>query len=102
MEDGNLENSRTVSTRFGLVLLALLAALSACQGGRPRTQNEVPRIAPSVLKERLDTGEDLLVVDSRSFGEYEAGHIPGAISVPLSDLEARIDELPRDREIVFY
>jgi 3-mercaptopyruvate sulfurtransferase SseA len=101
MEDNSLAESRKIHIRLGLALLALLIALSACQA-RPRTQDQVPRIAPSVLKERLDAGDDLLVVDARSSGEYEAMHIPGAISVPLSDLEARIDELPRDQEIVFY
>jgi rhodanese-related sulfurtransferase len=81
--------------------LVLLLALAACQA-RPRTQDEVPRMAPSVLKDRLDAGDDVLVVDARSAGEYAQEHIPGAISVPLSDLEARMDDLPRDQEIVFY
>ncbi len=101
MEDNALEKSRNMSIRFGVALLALLIALSAC-GASPRNQDEVPRIAPSILKERLDAGESLLVVDARSSDEYAAAHIPGAISVPLSDIEARMDELPRDQEIVFY
>ena len=96
-----MEESRYISVRFGIALLALLLALSACGAG-PRNQDEVPRIAPSVLKERLDAGDSLLVVDARSSDEYAAAHIPGAISLPLSDLEARMDELPRDQEIVLY
>lgn len=96
-----MEASKKTSVRLGIVLLTLLIALSACQA-RPRTQNEVPRIAPSVLKQRLDAGERLLVVDARSSGEHAEAHIPGAISVPLSELEARLNELPRDQEIVFY
>jgi 3-mercaptopyruvate sulfurtransferase SseA len=96
-----LEEPRRSTVRLAIALLALLMALSACQA-RPRTQDEVPRVAPSVLKERLDAGEGVLVVDARSSGEYAEAHIPGAISVPLSDLEGRLDELPRDQEIVFY
>jgi rhodanese-related sulfurtransferase len=42
------------------------------------------------------------VLDVRPLEEYEAGHIPGALSVPLKELERRLDELPRDREIVAY
>jgi len=34
--------------------------------------------------------------------EYRAGHIPGAISIPLKELEARLSTLPRDRETVAY
>jgi predicted sulfurtransferase len=101
MEDSILEQSRNISVRFGIALLVLLIALSACQAS-PQDQDAAPRIAPSVLKERLDDGDGLLVVDARSSDAYAEAHIPGAISVPLSDLEARMDELPRDQEIVFY
>jgi 3-mercaptopyruvate sulfurtransferase SseA len=101
MEDSILDRSSKATVWLGVTLLASLITLSACQA-RPRTQNEVPRIVPSILKERLDAGESVLVVDARTSGEYAEAHIPGAISVPLSDLDARLDELPRDREIVFY
>lgn len=42
------------------------------------------------------------VLDVRPREEYQAGHVPGAISVPLKDLERRLFELPRDREVVAY
>jgi rhodanese-related sulfurtransferase len=34
--------------------------------------------------------------------EYAAGHLPHAISIPVTDLEARLPELPREKEIVAY
>ena len=43
-----------------------------------------------------------MVLDVRPRQEYEAGHIPGAISVPLEHLEARLDELDPQVEIVAY
>jgi len=46
--------------------------------------------------------DEIVVVDVRPTEEFEAGHIPGAISVPAGELDARITELPRDREIVAY
>jgi rhodanese-related sulfurtransferase/DNA-binding HxlR family transcriptional regulator len=42
------------------------------------------------------------VVDVRPEEEYAAGHIPGAVSVPLDELEARLAELPNGTEIVAY
>jgi rhodanese-related sulfurtransferase/DNA-binding transcriptional ArsR family regulator len=42
------------------------------------------------------------VLDVRPAKEYAAGHLPGAISVPLKQLKRRLAELPRDREIVAY
>ncbi|SEL63329.1 ArsR/SmtB family transcription factor [Nonomuraea pusilla] len=43
-----------------------------------------------------------VVVDVRSASAYAEGHIPGAVSVPLAELEDRLAELPRDAEIVAY
>ncbi len=42
------------------------------------------------------------VLDVRPLEEYRAGHLPGAISVPLKELERRLADLPRHREIVAY
>jgi rhodanese-related sulfurtransferase len=42
------------------------------------------------------------VLDVRPVEEYKAGHIPGALSLPLKELELRLSELPRDQEIVAY
>jgi rhodanese-related sulfurtransferase len=53
------------------------------------------------LLARVRKGE-VTVVDVRPAEEYRAGHIQGAISVPLEELKDRIVELPRDQEIVAY
>ncbi|MDA2916302.1 metalloregulator ArsR/SmtB family transcription factor [Nitrospinae bacterium AH_259_B05_G02_I21] len=42
------------------------------------------------------------VLDVRPVEEYRAGHIPGAVSVPLEELERRLSELPRDQEVIAY
>jgi len=42
------------------------------------------------------------VLDVRPPEEYRAGHLAGALSIPLKELERRLSELPRDREIVAY
>ena len=46
--------------------------------------------------------KSVTVVDVRPVEEYRAGHIPGAISVPLKELESRLAELPKRQEIVAY
>jgi len=53
------------------------------------------------LLRRVRKGE-VTVLDVRPVEEYRAGHIPGALSVPVGDLKARIKELPRGREVVAY
>lgn len=53
------------------------------------------------LRDRLRDG-GVVLLDVRPRVEFEAGHIPGAQSVPIAELERRLDELPDDREIVAY
>jgi adenylyltransferase/sulfurtransferase len=52
------------------------------------------------LKARLDAGAAPLVLDVREPFEFDICRLPGATLVPLRELPGRVDELPRDREIV--
>ena len=76
---------------------------------------EVERVTRAYLEERgameAVGGDELLrrvkkgevtVLDVRPPEEYRAGHIPGAISIPVGELPARLGELPKGREIVAY
>jgi rhodanese-related sulfurtransferase/predicted transcriptional regulator len=45
---------------------------------------------------------DVVLVDVRPAAEFEAGHIEGARSIPLGELEQHLDELPEDREVIAY
>ena len=53
------------------------------------------------LRTRLKDG-DVVVLDVRPAPEYAAGHIKGAVSVPVTELEGRLDEIPADLEVVAY
>jgi rhodanese-related sulfurtransferase len=54
-----------------------------------------------LLMRRMRAGE-VTVLDVRPVDEYRAGHIPGAVSLPLKDLERKLKSLPKAREIVAY
>jgi rhodanese-related sulfurtransferase len=58
-------------------------------------------VAREELLERVERG-DVLLLDVRPAEEFAAGHIAGAVSVPLEELERRLTELPADAEIVAY
>lgn len=58
-------------------------------------------VTPDELETRLEQ-EDVVLLDVRPPKEYRAGHIPGARSIPVDELEDRLDELPEDQEIVAY
>jgi rhodanese-related sulfurtransferase/DNA-binding MarR family transcriptional regulator len=53
------------------------------------------------LMRRLHDG-DAVILDVRPDPEYAAGHLPGAVHIPLEELPHRLAELPSDREIVAY
>lgn len=53
------------------------------------------------LMQRLRSG-DVTLLDVRPAEEFRAGHIPGALNVPIADLTARLAELPKYRDVVAY
>ena len=63
--------------------------------------DEVDAVGPDELIARLRKG-DVVLVDVRPPEEFEAGHIEGARSIPIDELEGRLAELPADREVVAY
>ncbi|MGE5454084.1 MAG: FAD-dependent oxidoreductase [Methylocystaceae bacterium] len=52
------------------------------------------------VKEKQKAGA--LLLDARTRGEFERGAVPGAVNIPVDDLRQRMDELPKDREIMVY
>jgi rhodanese-related sulfurtransferase len=63
--------------------------------------DEVEEIGRDELLDRLRRGNAVLV-DVRPADEFESGHIEGARSIPLDELEQRMNELPKSREVVAY
>jgi len=66
-----------------------------------RARDEMEPISSVDLMNRLNH-EHALVIDVRPAEEFAAGHIPGALSVPLAELKNRLPELPRESDIVAY
>jgi rhodanese-related sulfurtransferase/biotin operon repressor len=71
-------------------------ALAEYRAGGPREACPVRTIDPSAVTEAM------LVLDVRPRIEYEAGHFPGALGIPLADLQDRAGELDRERQVVVY
>jgi rhodanese-related sulfurtransferase len=51
---------------------------------------------------RLVRGGSALLLDVRPRPEFEAGHLRGAVNIPIEELSGRVGELPRDRQIITY
>jgi membrane protein DedA with SNARE-associated domain len=90
-----------------VLLLAVLAAYITYKFvARQRFLRElrISRITPEELKEKIDSGEDLVIVDLRHSMDFEADPetIPGAFRMDSKELEEKNDRLPRDREVILY
>jgi rhodanese-related sulfurtransferase len=66
-----------------------------------RARDELEPVSRDELLDRLRSGT-ATVLDVRPEDEFRQGHLPGALNIPLAQLERRLAELPVDREIVAY
>ncbi len=78
-----------------------LAELDGVVEAYLQDREELEAVDAAELMERLSDG-NVVVLDVRPEEEYRAGHIPGALSVPVDALEAALQTLPRDQEMVAY
>jgi len=64
----------------------------------------IARVSPEEVKQRLDSGENLLMVDLRHAVEFEADPrtIPGALHLSIEELDRQHQDIPRDREIILF
>jgi len=73
---------------------------------KPATETasaEPPRFDPADLKKRLDSGEDFYLLDVRTPKELEEeGAIEGYHHIPIDELEARLNEVPKGKPLVIY
>jgi rhodanese-related sulfurtransferase len=79
--------------------LAEVEGLAAAYLG---ARDQLEPVTREELARRLKDGDPVVVLDVRPAAEHAAGHLPGAVSIPIEELRRRLAELPRDREIVAY
>jgi len=63
--------------------------------------NPIPQIEPAKLRQRLQAGEQLNLIDVREDEEVAAGMIPGARHIPMNQIPSRLEEIDPDQEVIF-
>lgn len=117
LRDSGLAQSRKEGLQvfYSLTDAAIPALIAGIRGVAERHLAEVERIVREHFDSRdnlkpvrrdelmqLAAAGDAMVIDVRPPGEYEAGHVPGAINIPIDSLPQRLMDLPRTQEIVAY
>lgn len=94
--------------RFSSALVLIVAGLAGWFGWKLAMRRRflrklsVARITPQELREQLDAGADVMIVDLRSHVDPNEVAIPGALRISPADLAERHHEIPRDRDIVLF
>ena len=96
-----IANEETLALWLALRDVSVSQLAEVERAARDYLGDEVDAVGRDELIARMRKG-DVVLVDVRPHEEFEAGHIKGAKSVPLGELEDRLAELPADREIVAY
>ena len=85
------------------LILGLIPVLVQWGNAQEQNAKQPQRIAIPDLKKKLDSGEKLLLIDVREDWEIKQnGAIPGAIHIPMGELDERMKDIPKDVEIIFY
>jgi rhodanese-related sulfurtransferase len=87
---------------FRSVASGRLAAVPQLAAAYLGDRDQLEPVTREELARRLQDGERLVVLDVRPASEHAAGHVPGAVSIPIQELRRRLAELPLDQEIVAY
>ena len=88
-----------------IFLLLAVMMLTACGKDTEKDQGEVyMNITAEEAKEIMDTQEGYVILDVREQDEYDAGHIPGAILIPYTQIEEKAEEMlpDKDQQILVY
>jgi hypothetical protein len=105
----------------GLVVVALIVgAIIFSEGRRPASNTasasvntaqplatqtipypNVPRISLKDTQSELENGQAVLI-DVRSKSSYDQAHAAGALSIPEEEIDARLQDLPRDKDVILY
>jgi flagellar basal body-associated protein FliL len=96
-----LNESRLGSTSSAAGNISVPVTTARAQPTSQIPYPNVPRISLDETKSKLDSGQ-LVLVDVRSRNSYDQSHAVGAVSIPEQEIGSRLNELPRDKEIVLY
>ncbi|WP_440313081.1 metalloregulator ArsR/SmtB family transcription factor [Leucobacter chromiireducens] len=94
LADDDVAELYTAAKRVALARSSKLRDVVQAYMGEPRAQG--PTIDPAAVT------SDMFVVDVRPKDEFDAAHFPGAVSIPLTELEDRYAEIPSGVEVALY
>jgi rhodanese-related sulfurtransferase len=101
-DPGSNAPMRSVVIGLGCLAISFLLALAATAARAGHDDEYVDTIPAERVKQLLDVGEKILLVDLRPAGDFQKARLPGAISIPISELQKRHQEIPKSGRVILY
>jgi rhodanese-related sulfurtransferase len=99
-----MRNGKRIDPKFYSIifLLSLGVFYSTHVHAGHGVEDTVESLTPERAKQLLDAGEKLVFIDLRPTKEFQQNRLPGARSIPIAELAARYDEIPKSGRVVLY
>jgi len=83
-----------------MLLFTVVFSRSATEAGHD--DEYIDTIPAERVKKMLDGGEKILFIDLRSTGDFQKSRLPGARSIPISEMQKRYQEIPKSGRVILY
>jgi len=101
----NMFKTLTLAVAAGLVILAGTFSAIAQDAKEPWMYDQIVEAGFVISKISVPMAENVMIIDARPYQvKYTKGHIPGAVSIPFSEFDKKIDLLPKDKStlLIYY
>lgn len=97
-----LDRKKVSLAAFGIILVVAVTLIYYTQVHLQRPQIGYGDVSVEDAKTLIESRPNLIILDVRTQEEYDDGHIEGALLIPVSELEDRLDEISKNSEILVY
>jgi len=97
-----MNKKKLLALTLGIVIAVSAILIYYIQIQLPSTTISYGDVTVEEAKSLIESNSSLIILDVRTREEYESGHIEGAILIPVSELEDRLDELSKEEELLVY
>jgi rhodanese-related sulfurtransferase len=97
-----MNRTKLYALTLGMMITVSALVIYYTQIQIPSATIQYGDVTVDAAKSLIESNTTLVIVDVRTQDEYESGHIEGAILIPVSELEERLDELSTEDELLIY
>jgi rhodanese-related sulfurtransferase len=97
-----MKNGRRIDSKGLLPLLSFVLLLPVAALAGHGIEDTIDMLPAERVKQLMDAGEKLVLIDMRPAKEYQQNRLPGARSLPIAEVANRFSEIPKSGRVVLY